>query len=175
MKKLTSLLLLSVLFWRVGYCQRFQVSYTTGAYSRSFSGKVLLYLNKENHNPKDAMADLERFPCFAITVKNLMPGDSVLFDDKAISYPVALSDLEKGDYYVQAVWDRNLGGRAIAESPGNMYSSPMKVRLTKDTGERFNLICDQVVAARGFVPAPFVKELKVASELLSRSQGRSTS
>ena len=74
MKKLTSLLLLSVFFWRIGYSQRFQVSYTTGAYSRSFSGKVLLFLNKENHNPKDAMADLERFPCMMVTVKNVSPG-----------------------------------------------------------------------------------------------------
>jgi hypothetical protein len=173
MKKLTSLLLLSVLFWRVGYCQRFQVSYTTGAYSRSFSGKVLLYLNKDNRNPKDGMPDLENFPCFAITVKNVNPGDEVLFDDKAVSYPVVLSDLEKGDYYVQAVWDRNLGGRAIAGSSGNIYSTPMKVRLTKDTGARFNVVCDQLVAGRAFVPTTFVKELRVASELLSKSQGRS--
>src|ERR1700689_1477010 len=173
MRKLTSLLLLSVLFWRVGYCQRFQVSYTTGAYSRTFSGKVLLYLNKENRSPKDAMADLESFPCFAITVKNVMPGDLVLFDDKAVSYPVALSDLEKGDYFVQAVWDRDLGGRAIAESSGNIYSTSMKVRLTKDTGARFNVVCDQVVTSRPFVATTFVKELRVASELLSKSQGRS--
>jgi hypothetical protein len=174
MKKLMPLLLFSVIFWRVGYCQRFQVSFTTGAYNRSFSGRVFLYLNKENHNPKDGMVDLESFPCFAIAVKDVSPGDEVLFDDKAVSYPVVLSDLEKGDYYVQAVWDRNLGGRSIAESPGNMYSSPMKVRLTKDTGARFNLVCDQLVAARSFVPTTFTKELKVVSELLTRSQGRST-
>src|SRR5580698_5785988 len=166
MKKLMPLLLFSVIFWRVGYCQRFQVSFTTGAYNRSFSGRVFLYLNKENHNPKDGMVDLESFPCFAIAVKDVSPGDEVLFDDKAVSYPVVLSDLEKGDYYVQAVWDRNLGGRSIAESPGNMYSSPMKVRLTKDTGARFNLVCDQLVAARSFVPTTFTKELKVVSELL---------
>src|SRR5580658_2111726 len=161
MKKLTSLLLISILVWRVGYGQRFQVSYTTGAYNRSFTGKVLLYLNKENRNPKDAMADLESFPCFAIAVKNVSPGDEVLFDDKAVSYPVALSDLERGEYYVQAVWDRNQGGRAIAESPGNIYSAPMKVRLTKDTGAKFNVVCDQVTAAPSFVPTTFVKELRV--------------
>src|SRR5580658_5345487 len=174
MKKLASLLLFSGLFWRVGTCQRFQVSFTTGAYNRSFSGKVLLYLNKENQHPTDGAVDLESFPCFAITVKKVSPGDEVLFDDKAVSYPVVLSDLEKGDYYVQAVWDRNLGGRAIAESPGNIYSTPMKVTLTKDTGARFNVVCDQVVAAQPFVPTTFVKELRVASEGLSRSQGRST-
>ena len=172
MKKLTPLLLLTVFVGRDCYCQRFQVSYTTGAYSRSFSGKVFLYLNKENHHPKDAMVDLERFPCYAITVKNVNPGDEVLFDDKAVSFPVALSDLERGDYYVQAVWDRDLGGRSIAESPGNIYSAPMRVAVTKDTGARFNVVCDQVVAGMSFMPTTFVKELRVSSELLSRSQGR---
>lgn len=173
MKKLTFLLLVVFLFAQHSICQQFKVIYTSTAYSRSFSGKVLLYLNKEYHYPKDAMADLENFPCFAIAVKNVMPGDTVVFNDKAVSYPVVLSDLEKGDYYVQAVWDRNLGGRAIAESPGNLYSSPVKVRLTKDTGAKFTLVCDQVVAARAFVPTTYVKELKVVSDLLSKSQGRS--
>jgi hypothetical protein len=174
MKKLTSLLIVIAFFSRDSYGQQFKVIYTTGAYSRSFSGKVLLYLNKENKHPKDAMADLESFPCFAITVKNVMPGDTVIFDDKAVSYPVALSNLEKGDYFVQAVWDRNLGGRAIAESAGNMFSAPVKVRLTKDTSARYFLVCDQVVPGASFVPTTYVKELKVVSDMLSKSQGRST-
>ncbi|HEV3413223.1 MAG TPA: alpha/beta hydrolase-fold protein [Puia sp.] len=173
MKKLTCLLLVVVLFGRTSFSQQFKVSYTTGAYSRTFSGRVLLYLNKENHSPKDAMVDMENFPCFSITVKSVMPGDLVVFDDKAVSFPVVLSDMEKGDYYVQAVWDRNQGGRAIAESPGNMFSLPVKIRLTKDTGAKFTLVCDQVVAARSFVPTTYVKELRVVSELLSRAQGRS--
>src|SRR5579872_5318801 len=121
MKKPILVLLVSFLFAQHSFCQQFKVIFTSAAYSRSFSGKVLLYLNKENHHPKDAMADLDNFPCFAITVKDVMPGDTVVFNYKAISYPVELSDLERGVYYVQAVWDRNLGGRAIAESPGNLY------------------------------------------------------
>ena len=72
---------------------------------------------------------------------------------------------------MQAVWDRNLGGRAIAESPGNMYSVPMKITLKKDTGTRFNIVCDQVVAEHPFVPTTFVKELRVASALLSQGAG----
>lgn len=47
--------------------------------------------------------------CFAIDVNQIKPNTTVLFDDKAISYPVNLSDIERGEYYVQAVWDRNLG------------------------------------------------------------------
>jgi hypothetical protein len=175
MKKLTSFLLVALVVSLECYSQQSQVVYTAGVFKGPFSGKVLLYLSKENHNPKDGMIDFESFPCFAIAVKNVQPGDTVVFDDKAISYPVVLSDLERGDYYMQAVWDRNLGGRAIAESPGNIYSAPVKLSLTKDREKWFTVVCDQVVKGKDFVATAFVKELKVVSELLSRSQGRSTS
>jgi hypothetical protein len=172
MKSLTCFLCFVLLFGWEGNCQKFSVSFTTAAYNKSFTGKVLLYLNKENHNPKDGMADLEAFPCMAVAVKNVQPGDVVIFDDKATAFPVALSDLERGDYYVQAVWDRNLGGRAIAVSPGNMYSAPVRVKLTKNAGDSFALVCNLVAPGSVFKATTFVKELRVTSELLSRSQGR---
>ena len=166
------LALVAAFLCAVGYSQTFVVSYPAAALSGPFSGKVILYLNKENKNPKDAMADLESFPCFSIEVRDVKPGTSVVFDDRAAAYPVRLSDIERGEYYVQAVWDRNLGGRAIAESPGNLYSLPLKVKLTKDVNASFALSCDQVVAQPTFRDTKFVKELKADSRLLSKSQGR---
>ena len=166
------LLLFAAFLCAAGDCQTFQVSYPAAAFSGPFSGKVILYLNKENRNPKDAMADLESFPCFRMDVRDVKPGASVVFDDRAVAYPVKLSDIERGEYYVQAVWDRNMGGRAIAESPGNVYSLPLKVKLTKDANASFTLNCDQVVAQPKFVETKFVKELKAASALLSAAQGR---
>ena len=153
------------------------VSFPAGVSSKPLDGRVLLLLSTDPaKEPRMQIDDSPRSQIvFGTTVEGLAPDQALTITNEAAGYPIrSLNDVLPGDYYVQAVWDRNLGGRAIAESPGNMYSPPMKVRLTKDTGERFNLICDQVVAARPFVPAPFVKELKVASELLSRSQGRST-
>jgi hypothetical protein len=155
-----------------GECQTVQVSYPAAAFGGPFSGKVILYLNKENRNPKDAMADLESFPCFSMDVRDVKPGASVVFDDRAAAYPVKLSEIERGEYYVQAVWDRDLGGRAIAESPGNFYSLPLRVKLTKDANASFTLNCDQVVAGQQFVETKYIKELKAASTLLSQSQGR---
>ena len=126
------LLLFAAFLYTAGDAQTFQVSYPAATFSGPFTGKVILYLNKENRNPKDAMADLESFPCFSLDVRDVKPGTSIVFDDQAAAYPVKLSDIERGEYYVQAVWDRNLGGRAIAESPGNLYSLPLKAKLTKD-------------------------------------------
>jgi hypothetical protein len=171
MKKLICFLLLAVLLQSTADCQQFRVSYSATVYDQSFSGKVLLYMNKENKHPKNAMADLESFPCFAVEVHDVKPGAAVVFDDQAFAYPVKLSDIERGDYYVQAVWDRNLGGRAIAESPGNLYSLPVRVTLTHEASASFTLLCDQVVPQPNFTETKFVKELRAPSALLSRSQG----
>ena len=58
-------------------------SYPAAVFGGPFSGKVILYLNKENRNPKEAMADLESFPCFSMDVRDVKPGGLVVFDDRA--------------------------------------------------------------------------------------------
>ncbi|MDP4151267.1 MAG: alpha/beta hydrolase-fold protein [Bacteroidota bacterium] len=166
------LLLFAASLCSADYGQTFRVSYPAAVLSAPFSGKVILYLNKENRNPKEAMADLDPFPCFSIDVRDIKPGTAVTFDDRAAAFPARLSDIERGEYYVQAVWDRNLGGRAIPESPGNLYSTPQKVKLTKEENAVFKLNCDRVVPQPKFTDSKWVKELKVASPLLSKSQGK---
>ena len=167
MKKQIYFFFLLIMIQTFAFAQQFNISYSPTTFNKSFTGKVILYLNKENRNPKDAPADLELFPCFSVDVKNVQPGSGIVFNDKANSYPVKLSDLERGGYYVQAVWDRNLGGRAISASPGNIYSKTIKVLFTKDISKTFMLLCDQVIPEPGFKETDFVKELKAPSALLS--------
>src|ERR1700687_2685501 len=81
--------------------QKITASFTPAASTTNFSGKVFLYLSKDAKNPKDEMVGVEKFPCFSITVKNIKPGDKVVFDDAAISYPIVLSDIERGEYSAQ--------------------------------------------------------------------------
>jgi S-formylglutathione hydrolase FrmB len=150
------------------------VSYTTAASDKNFSGKVLLYMSKETKVPKDQMVGAEKFPCFAIDVKNIKPGGKVVFDDAAISYPVALSDIERGEYYVQAVWDRNLGGRAISNSPGNMYNEPVRVKIAKGSQQVIPVVCRNVIKEKPFVETQFIKEVKHASPLLTDFYKRPT-
>jgi S-formylglutathione hydrolase FrmB len=90
-----------------------------------------------------------------------------VFDDAVVSYPVPLSDIERGEYYVQAVWDNNSGGRAISGTPGNLYNTTIKVKLTKDRNEVFNITCKEVIEARTFAETEFTKEIKLPSQLLS--------
>ena len=166
MKKIC-LLLFQIIFVLFCLAQKFSVSYSKSVFDKPFTGKVYLYLSKDNREPGSGSVAIETFPCFAIDVKNVQPGAGVIFDDKAVSYPAAISGLERNEYYVQAVWDRNMGGRAIAESPGNIYSKAIKIKLSKNFNEVFRLTCDQVIPEPVFKDTKFVKELKVSSSLLS--------
>ncbi|MXV53261.1 hypothetical protein GS399_20025 [Pedobacter sp. HMF7647] len=154
--------------------QKFTTSFTTSASDKSFTGKVFLYLSKDSKSPKDEMIGAYKFPCFSITVKDVQPGQKVVFDDKAVSYPTVLSDIERGQYNAQIVWDRNLGGRAIGNSPGNMLNQSAVVNITKNTTQTFNVVCNDVVKEPAFVETQFIKELKSPSALLTAFYKRPT-
>ncbi len=143
--------------------QKFYVSYKPSVYKGPFTGNVILYLSTKNENPKNEVG----WPCYRMTVKNIMPDQQIVFNDSCLSYPTLLSRIPLGDYYVQAVWDLNIDGRIIGLSTGNMYNVSRKITLN-DPKEGFALVCDQAVKAPVFVDSHFVKEIKVSSKLLTR-------
>lgn len=143
--------------------QQFKVSYTSSAYAGPFTGNVMLYLSKKREQPKNQLG----WPCYRMEVKNIKPGEQVVFSDSSLSYPTLLSRIDRTDYYVQAVWDLNASGRIIGQSIGNPYSGSQKITL-KDTGEIFTLVCDSAVSEQVFVDTKFVKEIKAPSALLSK-------
>lgn len=147
--------------------QKFSVSFPDSVFNKPFTGNVLLYFSKDSKTPKDLTAGLDIFPCFRLYVENLKPGSAVVFDDRAISYPVPLSDMERNNYYVQVVFDRNLGGRSIGNSPGNLYSVSQNIKLTKNINQLYHLKANKKNSDPVFTNTQFVKELKVASVLLS--------
>jgi hypothetical protein len=155
--------------------QKITTSFTPDASGASFSGKVFLYLSKDSKSPKDEMVGVYQFPCFSITVNNVKPNQKVVFDDAATFYPTVLSDIERGEYHAQVVWDRNAGGRSIGESPGNMYNDAVAVKLTKNTSQSFDIVCKQVIKEQPFVETQFIKELKSPSALLTTFYKRPTS
>ena len=154
--------------------QKISVSYSATAYQGPFSGKVLLYLSKYGKTPKDLNYGMPLFCCFSISVTDIKPGIAVTFDDTAIAYPVKLSDIERGEYYAQVVWDRNTGGRSIGQSPDNMYNETIKIDLTKNSNEVFSISCTSKIPIPEFKETEYVKELKVASPTLSSFYKRAT-
>jgi hypothetical protein len=171
MKKIILLLLLFD-FSSHAFSQIIKARFPSSLMNKPFSGHVILYLSKENKSPKNAFVGLEIFPCASIRVSNVPPGREVVFDDKALSYPVPLSSMERGDYYMQIVWDRNLGGRAISSSPGNFYNKTRRVRFTGEHSKVYTVECDQVLDTPRFQETAYVKELRAPSALLSKFAGR---
>ena len=172
MKKLFTLLLV-FLFFAIGFGQQFKASFMSSVYDKPFTGNLVVYMSKENSEPKNGMVGLERFPCYSVAVKNIQPGQSVTIDDNATSFPTALSNIERGDYYVQIVWDRNLGGRAISESPGNLYNPAEKINITHDTKKVFPIVATKMIEDYPkFEEHEFVKVMHAPSALLTKFQGK---
>lgn len=121
------------------------------------------------------MIGVEKFPCFAIDVKNIKPGYKVVFDDAATYYPVPLSNIERGQYNAHVVWDKNEGGRSISSSPGNIYSEPVKIIFSKNRNQSFNIVCKRISKKKPFIETQFIKELKAPSALLTAFYKRPTS
>lgn len=144
-----------------------EVSYSPKVFDQPFSGNVLLYLSKDKKSPKNVFVGAELLPVYRVTVKDLQPNEKVVFDDNAIAYPTSLSNIERGEYYFQAVFDRQLNGRAIGNSVGNIYSQSIKSSLSKNHTEVINIVCDQLVEEYPFPESQLYKELKVKSSLLS--------
>jgi hypothetical protein len=161
-KYLIGIVLSSLLLNNVA-AQKIIARYTSRAFTGPFTGSVLLYLSKTNEEPRTDLS----WPCYRLKVKNVKPGEPVVFSDAAISYPTLLSRIGRGDYYIQAVWDINAGGRLIGTSPGNPYSHPQKITLG-DTAETFTLVCDKAIDTPVFVETKYVKEIKAPSALLGR-------
>ncbi len=124
--------------------QQIKVSYSSTNAAERFSGNVFLYLSKENHEPTSGYVGLTSFLFTASAVKNIKPGEAVLFNDAAVSYPVKLSDLERGQYFAQAVWDKNTGDHTIAATVGNIFSKPAGFHFTKKTTAVYSLSCTEV-------------------------------
>jgi len=172
MKKLTLTLFLLLAYGFQSNAQTFDVSFKEDLLKENFSGNILLYLSKENKTPKDVFVGLDLIPAYRIVVNNLKPNEVATFNDNAISYPVELSNIERGSYYAQVVFDRNLGDSNIGTSSGNLYSESIQVNLTKDFDAVFKLEAEKMISPITFKETEYLKELSVKSKLLSDFHGK---
>ncbi|WP_343672936.1 alpha/beta hydrolase-fold protein [Chitinophaga sp.] len=161
-----SVFVCSMLFCIHSFAQQFSVSFPDSLLSTPFTGSILVYLSKNSKEPRLVSSLLENAPCVRVNVENIHPGEPVLIRANAPAFPVALADLERGQYYVQVVWDRNLGGQFIGQSPGNLYSSSQKILLDHNSSS-FTIKADNIIPAYTFKETQYIRELKVPSQLLS--------
>lgn len=167
MKNIYILILFSITLGTFVQAQNIEVSFAKDLIKEDFSGNILLYLSKEKKSPKDIFVGLELTPVYRMVVTNLKAKEKVVFNDESISYPVEISNIERGEYYAQVVFDLNQGDFNIGTSTGNLYSEPIKVNFNKNFEETFKIKATQVIAPIEFKETEVLKELSIKSNLLS--------
>ena len=157
-----------------GQGPRFAVRYSAAAFAGPFNGRVIVSLSKTSTEPRFGPNWFRPEPMFSQVFQNIKPDQVMQFGANAIHFPANLAEMEAGDYFVQAVLDRNLGGRQFGGSVGNLYGEAIKVRIDPKVQSDIQLVCDKVVAGAPFRETATVKEVRMESKLLTAFYGRPT-
>lgn len=128
---------------------------------------------------------------FGVDVDQLAPGSPAIISEATLGYPVEqLGALPPGDYWVQGLlhvyetftradgkvvrlpMDRG-EGQQYASAPGNLFSTPVKIRVDPARADTVRIVLDQknppIEPAKD---TKYVKHLRMKSELLSKFWGR---
>lgn len=155
---------------------------------------VLLLATDATSEPRlqvNADAPLKTPFLFGQTVDGVQPGQAVIVGDAAFGWPAAsLAALKPGDYVVQAVlnvyerFHRADGstvdlppdrgeGQNWAIKPGNLYSSPIRLRIDPAHPVRQRIVLDHRIPPIAARPeTEFVRHITIRSDRLSKFWGR---
>src|SRR5262245_32967150 len=164
------------------------------ATKEAVDGRLLLLISKDAaREPRVQVSatSLSSAQIFGIDVEGLKAGDERSFDAGVLGYPLeSLSELQPGEYNVQALlhkyetfhlstghtlklpMDRG-EGQQWNSAPGNVYSTPQKVRWDGGSGTTIRLELDQIIPPlKEPADTKYVKHVRIRSELLSKFWGR---
>lgn len=171
--------------------QKIQVNISAKKAREIYDGRLLLLLAKNNTSePRFQISDGPNTQLvFGMDVENWKTGQLKQVDPQSVGYPItAISEIPEGDYYVQVVlhvyetFKRKDGvtiklpmdrgeGQHWNLAPGNLYSSPVKLHISKKLNTTLQL--NQEIPP---IPEPadtrYVKHIRIQSKLLSEFWGR---
>jgi hypothetical protein len=172
---------------------RFAISFTQEQSSTPLDGRMLLMVSADPEGePRFQISDdADTQLIFGIDVDGLKPGEEAVIDREVFGYPRrSLAEIPPGEYTVQALlhryetFHRSDGhtvklpmdrgeGQHWNLAPGNLYSTPQKVRFDPAGDQTIHIVLDRVIPP---IPAPqdtkYVKHVKIQSELLTKFWGR---
>jgi hypothetical protein len=172
---------------------RFGVSFPQEQSRTPVDGRMLLMVSTEGGSePRFQISDdADTQQIFGIDVDGLQPGEAAIIDAKVFGYPRAnIAGIPTGEYYVQALlhryetfhradghtvklpMDRGEGQRWNL-APGNLYSTPKKLRIDPARNELISITLDKVIPP---IEAPkntkYIKHIRMQSDMLTRFWGR---
>ena len=170
---------------------RFEVSLPPSA--DAVYGRVLLMLStSDEKEPRFLIAEgFKSQQIFGVDAEGLRAGSSVTVDSAALGYPLeSLAAVPPGEYHIQALLHkyetfRRSDGHTVKLpmdrgegqhwnlAPGNLYSTPRKVRVDPAAAEPIRIVLDQKIP---LIEVPkdtkFVRRIRIQSKLLSEFWGR---
>ena len=171
----------------------FTVSYQESIGLETYDGRLILILADNNERePRFQVSEGPNAqPVFGLNVTDFKAGEKVNFNNSVFGFPyTSLGQVPPGEYYAQAVlhvyetFNLSTGhvvklpmdngeGQQWNRSPGNLYSTPVKVKVTDKGLDNFEIVLDQVIPE---ITPPedtkWIKHVKLRSELLSEFWGR---
>jgi hypothetical protein len=148
--------------------QTFEVVMDANLSVAADAGRVYVFLSKRNPQPMYGPAWFGTEPFFAVEVDDFGPGDSVIVDDKASSFPSPPSKL-KGDYVVQAIFDHDFYCASHVDGAGNVFSKPQSLRLGSGLTR---IVLDRIVPPTQYKDTSRGKFVEIRSARLSEFHGR---
>jgi enterochelin esterase-like enzyme len=172
---------------------RFEVRYSPGLRAEPLDGRLLVMLSTEAGEEPRFQIDtsLETQQIFGVDVNGLEAGEPAILDGSALGYPVeSLADVAPGEYFVQAlvhVYEtfRRADGHVLKlpmddgegqqweRSPGNLYSTPRRIRIDPGADDAVSVTLDRVIPP---MDPPrdtrYVKHVRIQSEKLTSFWGR---
>ena len=172
---------------------RFDVSFPTSASKDPLDGRLLLLISTSDaKEPRLQISeDLSTQQVFGINVDGLKPHQVATLDASAFGYPLrSLAQVPPGEYWVQGLLHRyetfhradghtvklpvDRGeGQQWSRAPGNLYSTPQKIKIDPANGVAIKLHLDKIIPP---IEPPkdtkYVKHIRIKSKLLSEFWGR---
>ncbi|MAG56695.1 MAG: hypothetical protein CMJ83_10430 [Planctomycetes bacterium] len=172
---------------------RIEVSFPEERSGKPFDGRVLVMFSTDFMvEPRFKVGDgQETAQVFGIDANGLRPGEPAVFDGSVLGYPIrSLTDVPPGEYFVQALLHeyetfRRSDGHTVKlpmdrgegqhwnRAPGNLYSSPRRIKVDPGRKETLAITLDQVIPP---IPAAkdtkYIKHVRIQSKLLTEFWGR---
>lgn len=152
---------------------RFRVRLDAAMTDRAITGRLYVFLSQRGGGePRFGPSWFRPEPFFGLDVENVRPGTPREIDDRADGFPDKLSKLAPGRYRVQAVLDHDFYSPRPGRGVGNFYSDVKRIYLDPASSGTIELALKHVVEAQPFPESPWLEEVAVNSELLSKFHGR---
>ncbi len=172
---------------------RFEISFPASASKDALDGRLLLLISTDNtQEPRFQISeDLTTQQVFGVNVEGWKAGQTTIVDQSAFGYPRrSLADVPAGEYFVQALlhryetFHRSDGhtvklpmdrgeGQQWSRAPGNLYSTPQKIRLDATSQTPIAITLDKIIPP---IEQPkdtkYIKHIRIQSERLTKFWGR---